>query len=53
MRKRSPIGYKAEDIMQFACDEICKWPGEWCEDELEERCGKCRLAVMVHLSVKN
>lgn len=54
MRKRSPVSWKAEDIMEVACRDYCYF--HECReliDSLEEHCNQCQLKLMVHLSVKN
>ena len=38
-----------EQIMEYACDELCKWPSEYkdSDDLWSERCDRCKLRELL------
>lgn len=38
-----------EQIMEYACDELCKWPPEYkdSDDLWSERCDTCKLRELL------
>lgn len=45
--------FSADDIMEVACEQYCRWVRECEEEELEAICRNCKLNYMVRLSVRN
>lgn len=50
-----PSKYTADDIMEIACEQFCKWPEVYSEDEdqLLAQCEQCKLDRMIRRSVRN
>lgn len=40
------------EIMQIACDEICKYVGKLEQEELEKQCENCPLAINLNSKLK-
>lgn len=40
------------EIMQIACDDICKYRNELSQEELEGKCEKCPLAINLNSKLK-
>lgn len=49
--KEQNVEEKIEDVLdrmsEYICDKVCKFPGQYTEEQLEDVCFECRLGEFV------